>query len=417
MTLYSWGDVAAGALDQAPTPVKESVAAARKFACGLYKAYEGYYGNTAPQGPLEGLKRGVWDKICDNGLPPVPSDPPPWDGNSCACVEYLVEGLQYETSGIGQRLPWNAIVTGPIFGIRVAGGFPGGATFFLRHGRCTNGVFSGVRERELGGASGPERTYQITSINRVAGQGDSCPVPSPNPIPPPTPPSPSDQKGNTNITIAPGVTINAPITLVGPTTNVSLNPSVEVNVGPLNVNFGLGGINVDISPSFNPTLIVPVVNLPSLPGPRPLPLPPSGGVCPDPCPDIDYARIEAAIRAERKFYAKPKTRREVAVLGSGVGGTVVLPAEAAWVRLVLTKEPLSVQEQFGAGGPDVLFAGWHSFGVGTGGERIPISYRQNTYLVPKGATQFSWTVYRGAIASVSALLDVPTNECETSLCQ
>lgn len=416
MPQYSWQDVASGAIDSAPEIVKSSFGAAQSFACGLYRDYEKYFGNIAPQGPAEGLKRGVWDKLCGPGLPPPPSDPPPWNGDTCACVPYDVRGVHFATSPGAERLQWGLTALGPIFGVKQVGSFPGGVDFFLESGQCSGGIFTGTRQTKIGGASVQERKYIITSITPTDGPPASCPAPLPNPIPPPQPPPPDRQSERAPIVISPGLTLNVPVTLVGPTTNVEISPNIEVNVGPVNVNIGLGGVNIEISPSFNPTLVAPVVVLPPLPFPRPPALPPSGGDCPDPCEAFDYPRIERAIAAERKFYAKPKTRLLTTVAGTANAGTIEIPPRTRFVRVVLTREPNSVKEQAGAGGPDVLFAGWCSWGIGTAGERIPLNYRQSTFVLPFGMTQFSWTTYQGAIAQISVMVEEDLAECETSTC-
>ena len=248
--------------------------------------------NSAPYDPLAGLKRGIWDRICPQDLPPVPTNPPPWGGDSCACVQYTVE-----TRSTGPGLPpisaTSIPLTGPIYGIERETPTPGAQSSFIRHGICTNGQFSGTNRTQA--FFGNENyTTSIVRINRQ-GSGTNCPVPSPTPPPSPTPIPPEDQQRSAPITIAPNVSLTVPVILVRPTVNIDLNPSVEINVGPLNFNFDLGGVTIGINPSFNPRIFSPEVNLPGLPGgnPRPPVLPPAGGggVCPDPCEPIELETI------------------------------------------------------------------------------------------------------------------------------
>jgi len=416
MPEYSWQEVANGGLDAAPAPVKSAVAAARSFACQLYRDYEGFFGNTAPQGPLEGLKRGIWDKVCSGGLPPVPPAPPPWNGDTCACAEYEVTTIPRSATSRGTES--TRTVMGPIFGIRTSGSPPGATSDFLQHGSCVGGQFGGLVETSIGGSGDGSFKAVILRSNRVGGPSPPCLTPQPDtPLPPPPPP-PDRQREVAPINISPGINISVPVILVRPTLNVDINPSVEVNVGPFNINFGLGGIRVDISPTFAPVILTPPVPLPPLPPgiPRPPALPPAGGNCPDPCEEFDYARIEAAIARERKFYAKPKTRFLSTVLATANAGKVPLPARSRFIRLTLTKEPNSVKEQAGSGGPNVLYAGWVSWGRGTPGERIPLSYRDNTFVLPPDMSEFSWTTYKGAIAQVSVVVEEDLSECQTSTC-
>jgi len=411
---YSWDDVARGALENAPTPVKSSVAAARTFACGLYRQYEGFFGNQAPQGPLEGLKRGVWDKICSS-LPPVPTNPvPPLGTDTCACVPYKARVIVYTGEGNKIQDNYNGDFTGPFFGTRRTSNGGGGYGLAIIQGVCQNGVLVGTSE--AGQVLVPDSYNAYVAEVRPANPTGACPsVPPP---PPPPPPPPERQVDNVPITIAPNVTINAPVTLIRPTTNIDLRPQVEIGVGPFNVNFNLDGINIGINPTFAPTIYAPTVNLPPLPPGivRPPPLPPGTGDCPDPCPDIDYDRILNAIKAERKYYAKPKTDISFVDIGAGAGGEVAIPPNTSFISVTITREPNKVQEQFGEGGPDVLYAGWCSVGRGAAGVRTPISYRDQTVPVPPFGSTFTWTIYNGGAARIIAIVEAPQAECQTSSC-
>lgn len=415
MADYSWQEVENGGLAAAPSVIGSSFQAAKGFACGLYKDYQGYFGNIAPQGPLEGLKRGVWDKLCGPGaLPPVPTEPPPFDGNSCSCVVYRATLRVTRPDGTG--FDSNSEFTGPFFGLSSRTTSPDTKATDIIQGRCVDGRFVGSVTGPGDGGTATENSVSLKSITRISPSSDCPQIPPP---PAPTPPPPDRQRENAPITIAPNVTINAPVTLVGPSVNVSLNPSIEVAVGPLNFNFSLGGVKVDVNPTFSPTVIVPIVNLPGLPPdqpPRPNPLPPDGGDCPDPCEPVDYRRIEDAISAERKFYARAKTRLNQGQLGGGVGGSLGLPPRTRFVRVTVTQDPNSVKEQFGAGGPDVLYAGWCSWGVGSPGDRTPISYRVSTFAVPPGANLFTWTIYTGGFAEIDAFVEEDLAECQTDNC-
>jgi hypothetical protein len=412
----SWQDVANGAIDNQPAPVRESIKAAKSFACGLYKDYNQYFGNVAPITPPAAALRGVWDKICDPGsIPPPASDPPPWDGQSCACDTYLVK-IRITGDGI-QPIIGEVVVTGPVFGLVTVSSTETTKTLNVRHGRCADGKFVGTAE-SAGFSGNKDYNVSLSSITKLS-SGSGCQPPTPTPVPAPTPPPPERQRDNANLTIAPNLTINAPITLVGPATNLTLNPSVEIAVGPINVNFNLGGINVGFNPTFSPVVVAPVVVLPPLPPgvDRPTPLPQPGSDCPDPCPEIDYTRIERAIASQKKFYAKPKTRLVTVSLGNGRGGSTSLPTRTRFVRVTLTALPIKLKGQAGTGGPDVIFAGWVGFGFGGPGDRTPISYQVNSYAIPPGCDRFTWTVYQGGSATVEAIVEEDLAACETTSCE
>jgi len=241
--------------------VSSSFAAAQNFICSLAQQYPQWMGvGIAPTDINGSLRRGILDRC---GLPAPPSSPPPWNGDTCACVNYSVTIRSTGTQANGQPLnPITATATGvrgPIYGIERTE-LTTTQLSFIRHGVCTNGVWSGTTTRQV--FSG-DKGYQTSIVNIVReGTGTDCPIPSPTPIPPPVPPPPEAQRRDAPVTIAPNVTLTVPVILVRPTVNVDISPQFEVNVGPLNFNFDLGGVTFDISPSFNPTFISPSINLP-----------------------------------------------------------------------------------------------------------------------------------------------------------
>lgn len=414
MVEIPWQDVATGALDSLPPIAKSAVAAARGFACGLYRDYEQYFGNVAPQGPLEGLKRGVWDKVCPEGLPPVPDSPPPWNGDTCGCVPYRVP-LRSKIGNTPVFVGQFVEVLGPIYGITKTNNSNGTVQFTLRHGQCTNGVLTGVSNTAL--TSGIDTlTTVLGSPQRLSGDPSVCPRPNPN-LPAPDPPPPERQAERTDVNISPNVTLNVPIVLVTPITNIDLSPNVEINVGPVNINFGLGGITVNLAPNFNPPAIAPPSTAPPLPPgvPRPPALPPAGD-CPDPCEEVDYARIEKAIKDERPFYARPKLDFRFEVLGTGRSGVVAIPERCLYVEVNLDSPPSSVKSQAGLLAPDVIYAGWCAQGFNAPGVRQPVHYTRQVFPVEPKSNQFSWTLYQGASATIRAIAQFELTECEQNEC-
>lgn len=413
MVTIPWADIEAGAMASQPQVVQSSYNAAKQFACGLYNGYQGFFGNQAPQGPLDGLKRGVWDKICGPGLPPVPSSPPPWDGETCACKEYRVTVKARSQSQVVVESVTD--LTGPIFGL--VNRFPneGLTTWAVRHGICSGGAFTGAALRDAITTAQTDTVYIESSV--LLSSGGGCLVPSPTPVPPPVPPPPERQRIQQPITIAPGITINAPIVLVKPTLNNNIDVGVEIAVGGINFNFSLGGVEFNLNPTFAPVLVAPTVNLPPLPPgtPRPPALPPAGGGSAD-CPDVDLQPVLDAIRNERKYYGTRNTTLIESVVGSGRGGNVALPTRTENVRVRITTDPLSVKEQAGSGAPDVLYAGWCSSGRDRPGIRNPINYRDTTFPVGENENRFTWTLYNGGNAEITAIHRVNLPGCVENEC-
>jgi len=104
----------------------------------------------------------------------------------------------------------------------------------------------------------------------------------------------------------------------------------------------------------------------------------------------------------------PRYRTEVQQIGGGQGGTANLPPLPKVVRLTLQTIPSNARKQFVPNSPDVFYCGWYAFGSQTiyGGERIPVAYQDNTYIVPEGATTFTWGLYDGFSAIVRAYYNV-----------
>ena len=416
--LIPWEVINSPSIDNYPQMVRSGLNAAREFACDLYRRYPGFMSNSGPYDPLAGLKRGIWDRICPTDLPPVPTNPPPWGGDTCACALYTVN---FRRSGGGQAPVTSTIVNvrGPIYGLRRDTPSPGAQRQFLQSGNCVNGVWTGQSETQVFFGS-DQFQFVISNVIRTDG-GTTCNPPQPSPPPPPPQPiAPEDQERRSPITVAPNVTVNVPVILVRPTVNVDLNPSVEINVGPLNFNFDLGGVTVGINPSFNPTIFAPTVNLPGLPGGRPRPpaLPPSGGNCPDPCEPTDLTPVINRLEQVKKYVRRPKTVLNAQGLGSGNSGTFNLPPRTKFVTVDVTVAPANVRVQSGGGqAPNVQHQGWSAIGRGSKfGERIPLSYGANVYPVPVECDSFSFTLYAGGVASVGAIVESDLPECQEYEC-
>lgn len=414
MVFLPWAEIEEGASAAQPAVIGSAIAAAQSFACGLYKDYPEFMSNSGPLDPLAGLKRGIWDKICPNQPPPPTPTPPSWDGSTCACRNYNVPWRTLD-GDVPIFVGASINVTGPIFGLEKIDQGNGTIATNLKHGQCDgSGNFTGVTSTGLV-IGGTQIKVFLQTPTLLPNQPPGCNPPS-NP-PPPTPPPPERQAERGDINISPNIDVNVPIILVRPEISVDINPSIEIGVGPFNVNFDAGGITVNLNPSFDlPPLPVPIP-LPPPPIPRPPSLPPSGGDCPDPCEEFDYERIEDAIRNERKYYAQSKQEIEEENLGSGRSGDVEISPEAIYIRVQITQRPSQIKSQAGIDAPDVLFAGWCSWGLEHPGIRYPIHYDTQVFPIGERSTRFTWTLYEGGSATITEIKLKNLEECETNECR
>jgi len=404
--------------------------AAAKMICGIYGKSPSTVVNIIPAGGgLIDNSRGVFDDLCaPNQLPPAPSLP--FSGGQCDGVGYNVF-LNYTTQR-GVQPPdcgLTAVVTnsnvgyafGPISGIRLANGGNfvnscGVYTYTNIVLTCKGTNLTGPQplgEYIISGSSrGDILTMSVASIQRGDGQPDICGNPALS-YPPPSA-TPADFTDVAIVHISPTATVSVPITFT---------PTVSPVIGNFRpeFNFNVGGINVNLSPAgftFSPTLELPV-NLPSpyfdprpSPGtPRPI-NPPSNGS--GSAPFDPTAIITRLHRMEQEIidccaafhpYSPPPLSNIIATsLGSGQGGTFVLPPLTFRVDVQITTRPTREKVQFGVLSPDVIFAGWARFSDGaTTGKRQAID-SVKTFFSPteRIANTFTYTLYTGYVATVIA---------------
>lgn len=406
---FTWQEIADGALNAAPSVVSSAVQTAREFACGLYRGYDRWFGNTLPSTPAKELVRGVWEKICPDGLPPRPDGPVPIPTASCACARYEPRA---RISLFGGNTFTNVYlpVTGPVYGVETEPSSDGTATFwYLAHAVCSNGQIVG-RTRTSLLASDRRSTLSLVSLTRVDG-GSECLSPAPPGQPPIVPPPSDEQQRFLPVPIPglPGITV--PVILVRPVVNVDLKPSVEIKVGPINVEFNAGGITVNIGNDSNPPWGDPNSPLPELPDGQPRP--------PSTIPDEDGGgfdtvndKLDDVLRRLKDIEECTCDEREpeqVVAIADGIGGLVALPAHTVRVRVTLTRFNELRKAEFGNNdSPDVRYAGWASFGrAEIQSARFPIDFEFNEYECPEWATTFNYNCRLGYEALVSAIVAPP----------
>ena len=410
--------------------------AAATMICGIYGKTPATVVNLIPAGGgLIDNSRGIFDDLCKNVAPPPPPPLVPFTGGQCDSVRYNINYTVFYklplTDGTGildKSVSGTARVYGPIQRLLMFS--PGvvnyqGLTFY---GYNAAQIFCRTNPDSSQGILQPYSVYvssvadlqsiSITSATRVDGLPDTCgnTVPS---YPPPSS-NPNDFSGNTLVHINPTTTISVPITFtptVAPTVGI-FRPEFNFNVGGINVNLSAGGF------TFSPTLEIPV-NVPvpygdprSSPGtPSPINPPSNGGGSAPFDPTAIIARLK---RMEQEIldccaaghpYSPPPPANIIStVIGSGAGGTLVLPALTFRVDVQITTRPVKEKLQVGTLSPDVLFAGWARFSDGTTtGKRERID-SVNTYFSPteRIANTFTYSLYTGYSATVVAFSVIPT---------
>lgn len=405
---FDWSQVGQGALDSLPPQVSGAVETAKDFACGLYRNYDRWFGNIAPIDATGGAVRGLWEKICGpENLPPPATNPNgnPISGSDCACAGYVLQ--------LGRRVPGNApelltgvTVLGPIYGIESELGASGGISHYVRHGLCSGGSLTGTQRTIF--SFGPVGTecWLISATRSNPAAPCQAPAPQGGPI---QPPAPSDQIQYRPLPAPGGLSVNVPVILIKPIAIANIAVEVNVQVGPINVEFSLGGVTINIGGGGQ----APPWRLPQPPAPE---LPP-GNDRPSPPPDEigggfdtineKLDEVIEALEDVKDCACPPSPPFQVQQLGSGTGGVFNLPARTVFVRLVLTVLSGNAKIEFGnENSPDVYYAGWYSFGSAIAqGERKPISFQLNEYPWEEGCTTFNFNLRAGYEASVFALIE------------
>lgn len=373
-------------------PILDAAATARDFVCDIYQMY--------PRGIIPSLGSPVGQltdafarRLCTptGKLPPDATEP--FNGGQCNNIPYVVNITYSNDTGVSNT--FNTVKLGPIGGItkttRTSGSFTFG-TYTLNSASPPYVIVQDIQEPS---------TCTINSIVRQDGLPDTCGNPPPQYPDVPIPPGAYD--GNRDIPVG-GQPINVPIALI-PVVFAPVNvfkPEFDVELGPFNFNFNLGGI--DLGPTFNlpsPTPLPPVDPRPIPPAPRE----PDGGGNNE---GIDLSelnrKLDELLNCDRceVDYVTQQTAYPTAA-----GRIINLPSRTLRVDLDVSPIGPGVDVQYGDGGPNVLLAGWYAFGTAGGwSDRRPVSYQQNTFYPPEGANQFSYTVKRGCSATLLVVYEV-----------
>jgi hypothetical protein len=270
-------------------------------------------------------------------------------------------------------------------------------------------------------------TYSYVSTGAQA-NGQPCqsppgqpPIP-PSPTAPVVPSPPAFNPTYLPVPVAPGgPMVLAPVVPIIPVfIDADLNINADFNfdirptlqVGPFNIQ--IGPSNVEIYPSLpgresprlppgndrpNPTDPVP----PTRP---PAPSPPENGKgCESVWTKTQVAKVFTELD-DIKECACDELGDEFVILGAlNPSATITIPkGKRIVVRISVNQVPVNAKKQWGGGSaPDVLYAGWWSYGPNGAGERLPIHYFDQQVPIGNQPASFKVTVtlYEGYSGTLS----------------
>ncbi len=367
--------------------LKNLANAAADTACNLYQNYPGFMTGSMFNNPIAPYNDGLLNSLCAprNKLPAAPSVP--FTGGQCQCISYLVS---FNYSIVGGSSGSNAIVVpGPVSAIVKEAISPSTSQPVLYNFGVYGGsdACGGNRYFELIGNVSDGSTCTITSVVRQDSQPDTCGDP-PSQYPRVRPP---DYQLNTtvNVQVSPNFSVVAPVEVFAPVTNFS----PQLALGPFNVDFNLGGIN--ISPSVN----IGTGNQNQVTQPVPTPPPTQSQ------PDRNYDEILSLIVKYlhyQRLCDPTDCDYDFHVTGAYGGQSNQIPVPAGGipvaVALSIVQQPVNAKREYGVTSPDVLYAGWAWWSGNSNLEaREPIDSQFKLYRAAENPspTQFVWTCRTG----------------------
>lgn len=415
--------------------------------CQLYDQYPEFISGAIGYLPGGGFVNSLIPFVCPNSSPPSQPFEPPFNGGQC-CGLYnvtVVGVLEGET--VDTTFPAPGKIGGVFW--RESEGSPVlySGSWLLESGLDCPGVEPRLDFLWGGTNLSMMPSASIVSISRVDGLPDDCG--NPNPTWPRVSPPPSGLNfdinvpvGNVNVTVPVSVNFNAP------PINVSFSPTISFSTPIGDFIFSPEGWDILVPgrppsdgdpnrpddrdrlpdprvPEDRPPLWRP----PPFPGAPPIFLPPgSGNPPPNGCPDVNLSPVLTAIRfvqltsdeilegvnelLERDCCELPTPEEcEKKTLGSGQGDKVAIGKDTVYVGIEINRKPENFKGYFNDGSPDVVFAGWHSFGSEEcEGVRTPIQYEKNIYPKPSGCSSFSFGLQMGYTATCYEYLYVREEE-------
>lgn len=340
----------------------------------------------------------------------MPTPPqPPFEGGQCDCILYRVSYQAYYSgspsfNGQTRRYgPISGLSLGSTGDLKTIGFFYGSANC---GGRQRYNIIANFEKYGMGEG---ENFAVITGVTRDDEQPDTCGNPAPE-FPASMPPL-NNLEGPTIVPIL-GVPTPLPFKIppILPPVELPDFPLFIVNVGGIDVNFDLGGVNLNV----NPTIQLP----PTLPPPTQPPgynLPPVSPTKPNtdtkPLSDkldniedtLDDTKDGVNDANDKLDDLKdcdrctPKFTYPVEFLPPQESRTSVGYSDELFaVTLTFDVAPANPKLEPGGNGPTVYYAGWFWFIVNGGTtERQPIDAYSKTYIAPERAAGFAYTCRKG----------------------
>lgn len=403
----------------APDFATNAAIAARNLYCTVYRNFPDWAASSFPSNPAVQFRRGLSDRLCRK-FPQRPNAPTNNDFSGGQCnTTYTVRipytytfvgfgGQQFTQSGILNLGGFNGPILSTVAQLQPSGSGVALVATVIGAGSGNSNTLSGpagIRYDYVG-------SFQVT---RTDGNKDNCGDPV-RPLPPASP-SPDDLIDFPPIPDGNGGTRVVPVFLPIP---VLIKPTIDVNVGPFNIEIGPFDVNIlpnadfniDFDPSFPQPTLPPNQPPPPLPPGRPTAPTGGGGGGGGSCPDVDLGPVldrleevdnnidslKPTLEEIKECACEPETEVLVTSIGSGSGGRFTLPDRTFVVRLNITQPPSSGKSQSSEGdAQDVIFAGWYAFGSGpSDGDRQPVSFGLNVFECPEWANRFSFSLNFGA---------------------
>lgn len=409
--------------------------AGANFVCGLARAYPGAVIGNAASSALQGF----WDGLCKNrgGSPPPPNRPT--QGGQCVGVDYY---WNYSTSANPRVIGANgenafSVQVGPLTQFKVTGIINEDTIDGVKYVNYAAQHVDGNGTLFIGSAVGFEGDPPVLVTRRVDNLPDECGDGESGYPPETSNPPPGWNQGETVINNNSSIGLTIPLVYAPISANVDVG--VNVNVGGVNVRFDLGGVSVNLNPKFQP-------GEPGYPGNDDknsddkidiiIDNPGSGGggfnagdrntinntntavnnltnslnnvsnlvnnvntkvdnlgdkvddlsdkidgietCCDETSPDSedDFDREEKTEEDDKKEEGIPKL---------------------SFIKIELTKLPEQSKIQWGAGSPDIVFAGWFEWIVaGYALPRQPIHFQRSIFQAPSFADGYAYTLVNGA---------------------
>ena len=413
---FTLGELAADTGTNTADGLRNIANTAANFVCDAYQNFAGATTGFPDPTGIGALNNALFSSLCSprGKTPSAPTTP--FTGGQCSFNYNVTYTYTDPVDGNGGGTLFN--IPGPISGIRRA--TTGTGTIKIGAGCATTSSFTdGIAGMVICPVTvANRRQYSITSVAKSGGGADTCGDPQKQ-FPDKPIPVANTTNNNTTVNVGAGVSITVPIfyTPVIVNANAYINAQAQVNVGPFNVTFDLGGVTV--APTFNaPSGGSQTPSIPYLPPSTTTNnynntnSPPSVT-----CPPVDFTTVYSKLDAIKtdtgdiKDCACPITSSVSTVsLGSGVDGYAALPSNCIKVSISIGTTPANAKTQKSNGSePTTYFCGYIYWGDGTGrSQRHPISFLQSVFYPPVWATAFGWNLYLGYSGTVTATKLVPS---------